>query len=190
MFNWGGLGEVSNNLFSLYVTRSFNNPTRISEQGNYKTAKEKIIDGKISFLQDPDVFNRLVPFWQLQLYFEGVGKNPDFYPDLFEEFRNQANSKSNVKQVKTTNWAQERMQGEKNPAVHQLNFVKTACEVSRVDLTDFFDKYGFFYVGEFELDDYGKYTYSMTNEMVDACKQAVRNMNLRKPAIDLTTLTD
>lgn len=190
MFNWGGLGEVSNNLFSLYVTRSFDNPTRISEQGNYKTAKEKIIDGKISFLQDPDVFNRLVPFWQLQLYFEGAGKNPDFYPDLFQAFRNQANSKGNLNQVKNTNWAQERMQGERNPAVHQLNFVKTACEVSKVDLTDFFDKYGFFYVGEFEMDDYGKYKYKMTADMVDVCKKEIKKMGLKKPVLDLTTLAD
>jgi len=35
MFNWGGLGEVSNNLFSLYVTRSFGNKTRVSEQNNF-----------------------------------------------------------------------------------------------------------------------------------------------------------
>lgn len=188
MFNWGGLGEVSNNLFSLYVTRSFDNPTRVSEQGNYKSAREKIIEERISFLQDPDVFNRLIPFWQLQLYFEGVGKNPDFYPDLFEAFRLQASNKTN--QVKNTNWAQERKQGERNPAVHQLNFVKTACEVAKTDLTDFFDKYGFFTVGEFEMDDYGKYTYKMTAEMADRCRNEIQAMGLKKPVIDLTTLVD
>ncbi len=30
--NWGGLGEVSNNIFSLYGTTSFGNKSRISEQ--------------------------------------------------------------------------------------------------------------------------------------------------------------
>lgn len=190
MFNWGGLGEVSNNLFSLYVTRSFKNETRVSQQGNYKSAREKIIDEKISFLQDPDVFNRLIPFWQLQLYFEGAGQNPDFYPDLFEAFRKQVSNVRPSGRRANVSWAQERMNGERNPAVHQLNFVKTACEISKVDLTDFFDKYGFFYVGEFEMDDYGKYKYVMTQEMVDNCKASIKSMLLEQPRVDITTLVD
>jgi hypothetical protein len=190
MFNWGGLGEVSNNLFSLYVTRSFGNRTRVSEQNNYQKAKETIIDGRISYLQDEDVFNRLIPFWQLQLYFEGQGNNPDFYPDLFEAFRLQAEESRPAGRRLRSNWAQDRLRGERNPAVHQLNFVKTACEVSKIDLTDFFDKYGFFYVGEFEINDYGNYTYAMTQEMVDKCKQAIKSMNLEKPKVDISSLKD
>src|SRR5690606_39283242 len=44
MFNWGGLGEVSNNLFSLYVMRSFGNDSRIKAQGNFEKARATIID--------------------------------------------------------------------------------------------------------------------------------------------------
>lgn len=189
-FNWGGLGEVSNNLFSLYVTRSFGNRTRVSEQNNYKSATDSIINRGISYLQDPDVFNRLIPFWQLQLYFEGIGANPDFYPDLFEAFRKQATTQRPQGRGRGGNWASDRMMGNSNPAVHQLNFVKTACEISKVDLTDFFDKYGFFYVGEITYDDYGNYTYDMTKEMVEECKKAIQAMNLSKPQVDITTLTD
>ncbi|MDF2516834.1 MAG: hypothetical protein K0R59_2130 [Sphingobacterium sp.] len=188
MFNWGGLGEVSNNLFSLYVTRSFGNKTRVSEQNNFEKAKASIIEKRISYLSDPDVFNRLIPFWQLQLYFEGIGKRPDFYADLFEAFRQQ--NKSKPSRRGRSDWSSDRMMGERNPAVHQLNFVKTACEVAKIDLTDFFDKYGFFYVGTLEYDDYGKYTYTMTQEMVDECKKAIKNMNLPQPEVDLTTLRD
>lgn len=190
MFNWGGLGEVSNNLFSLYVTRSFGNKTRISEQKNYDSAQKTIIDNKISYLADPDVFNRIVPFWQLQLYFEGEGGNPDFYPDLFEEFRKQVISVRPSGKRAVSSWAADRINGEKNPAVHQLNFIKTACTTSKVDLTDFFDKYGFFFVGELEYDDYGKYKYSMTQEMVDKCKQDIAALNLPKPKVDISTLRD
>ncbi len=187
MFNWGGLGEVSNNLFSLYVTRSFGNKTRISEQNNYDKARKDIIEKGISYLADPDVFNRLVPFWQLQLYFEGVGSNPDFYPDLFEAFRKQEAANSTAR---TGDWATDRRRGERNPAVHQLNFVKTACEVAQVDLSDFFAKYGFFFVGKLEYDDYGKYTYTMTQEMVDKCLSEIKALNLPKPKLDITTLRD
>jgi len=138
-------------------------------------------------LSDPDVFDRLIPFWQLQLYFEGEGKRPDFYADLFEAFRQQNMSKPRRQR---SDWSSDRMMGERNPAVHQLNFVKTACEVAKLDLTDFFDKYGFFFVGTLEYDDYGKYTYAMTQEMVDGCRLAIKNMNLPKPKADLTALRD
>lgn len=185
MFNWGGLGEVSNNLFSLYVMRSFGNSSRIKEQDNFNSARTNIIEANISYLEDPDVFNRLVPFWQLQLYFEGAGNNPDFYPDLFEAFRKQGSAKRGGQ---SGGWRGR--SGERNPAVHQLNFVKTACAVSKVDLTDFFDQYGFFYVGELEYEDYGDYTYTMTQEMVDACLQEIKAMNLPKPVVDISSLSD
>ncbi|NKI25409.1 hypothetical protein HCG49_02405 [Arenibacter sp. 6A1] len=187
-FNWGGLGEVSNNIFSLYVTTSYGNKSRISNQDNYKKSRESIIDGKISYLQDGDVFNRVVPFWQLQLYFAGIGENPDFYPDLFEAFRQQGEAKreKNGSPRRAGGWGDRG----NDPAKHQLNFVKTACEVSKTDLTDFFDLYGFFYVGEFDYSDYGNYSYKMTQEMVDACKAEIKAMNLPKPTIDISTLED
>ncbi len=182
-FNWGGLGEVSNNVFSLHATTYWGTKSRVSDQDNYTKARAEIIDGGISYLQSEDVFNRLIPFWQLQLYFTKNG-NADFYPDLFEALRLQA---------------AEAAQGEGeggwgsrggNPAEYQLNFVKQACKVSGVDLVEFFDKWGFFHVGEFEINDYGKYTYAMTQEMVDACKAEISKMNLKKPVADLTTYTD
>ncbi|WP_343702916.1 M60 family metallopeptidase [Chitinophaga sp.] len=186
-FNWGGLGEVSNNIFSLYVTTSFGNKSRVSAQQNYEKARDSIIARKISYLQDEDVFNRLIPFWQLHLYFSGAGRYPDFYPDLFEAFRQQgAAARPAGQSAREEGWDDRG----RNPAESQLNFVKTACEVSKTDLTDFFDKYGFFYVGNFSYDDYGKYSYNMTQEMVDACKAGIRAMDLPKPAVDITMLED
>ena len=184
LFNWGGLGEVSNNVFSLYVTTSFGNKSRVSEQKNYEKARESIIEKKISYLQDGDVFNRLIPFWQLHLYFAGVGNQADFYPDLFEAFRKQ--SLSGNATGNGSDWGNRGA----NPATYQLNFIKTACEISKTDLTAFFDAYGFFYVGKFEMEDYGKYTYDMTQEMVDACKASIKAMNLKIPSTDLTMLVD
>lgn len=185
MFSWGGLAEVSNNLLAIYVTRSFGNDLRLSTDNNYDAVRAAVIDKKISYLLDPNLFNRLVPFWQLQLYFEGVGNNPDFYPDLFETLRQQANSMGAGDLKRTGKSIKER-----NPAVHQLNFVKTACAVAKVDLTDFFDAYGFFYVGDLTYDDYGIYDYKMTQSMVDQCKKEIANMQLVKPKIDISTLRD
>lgn len=188
-FNWGGLGEVSNNIFSLYGTTSFGNRSRLSEQKSYQRARDSIIVPKVSYLRDKDLFVRLVPFWQLQLYFAGTGQNKDFYPDLFEAFRKQGAAAARTaghKSGKGGGWGNRGG----NPAVYQLNFVKTACATSKTDLTEFFDKYGFFQVGKFDFDDYGKYSYNMTQEMVDSCKAEIKAMNLPRPKVDITTLED
>ena len=186
-FNWGGLGEVSNNVFSLYVTTSFGNESRLKEGKYYQKSRDSIINRGISYLQDKDVFNRLVPFWQLQLYFSREGNLKDFYPDLFEAFRKQGAEEIQNKKVKTGGgWG---ARG-RNPAEYQLNFVTKACEVGKTDLTDFFNQYGFFHVGNFRMDDYGNYNYNMTQEMVDACKAKIKAMNFPKPTVDISRLED
>ncbi|MDG5800242.1 M60 family metallopeptidase [Marinilabiliaceae bacterium ANBcel2] len=176
--HWGGLGEVSNNINTLYVTTSFGNTSRLSNQNSYKEARKSIGKNNISYLQDPDVFNRLVPFWQLHLYFSQNGY-PDFYADLHEVFRNQPVPKGDPRGRNSDKLAE-----------YQLNFVKQVCKVSQTDLTEFFDYWGFFYVGEFEVSDYGTYQYTMTQEMVDNCKAEIKKMNLPKPKKDLTMLED
>lgn len=186
-FNWGGLGEVSNNVFSLYCTTTFGNESRLGEQKVYQRAHDSIIMKHISYLQDKDPFDRLVPFWQLQLYFSGPGNYKDFYPDLFEFFRDHNFSQKKKDQKFKKNQRDSRGN---NPAIYQLNFIKTACEVGNTDLTDFFDKYGFFYVGSFTINDYGNYNYNMTQEMVDKCKADIKAMNLPKPKVDPTALRD
>lgn len=176
--NWGGLGEVSNNIVTLYVTTSFGNESRLKAQKSYAKARESIIGTQISYLEDNDVFNRLVPFWQLQLYFSRYGR-PDFYPDLHEELRNSESLGSE--------WGD---RGKNDVALYQLNFIKKVCKVGNTDLTDFFEKWGFFKVTTIELNDYGKYKYNMTREMADACKAEIKSWNLPKPQTDLTLLED
>ena len=177
--NWGGLGEVSNNIISMYVTKSFGVKSRLSAGKSYAKARESIIDKKISYLQSGDVMCRLVPFWQLQLYFAQNG-NKDFYPDLFEELRKNANTAGG-------GWGD---RGKNEVTEHQLNFVKTVCKVAKVDLTDFFEKWGYFYVGEFVIGDYGTFNYKMTDEMVAKTKKEIKDMNLPQPKEDVTTYED
>src|SRR5690625_3477738 len=78
--------------------------------------------------------------------------------------------------------------GGQNPAEYQLNFVKKVSEVGGVDLTEFFENYGFFYVGEFEYEDYGRYHYQMSQEMADQAKAEIKAMNLPKPTADPSRL--
>ncbi len=179
-FNWGGLGEVSNNVFSLYGTMAMGNSSLLSQNKTYAKAKKQILDTGISYLECPDVFSRLVPFWQLQLYSVKHGDG-DFYPDLFEALRKQAQELKGG-----GGWGSR--QG--NPAEYQINFIKKACIAAKTDLTDFFQKWGFLKVGEFNIGDYGSFKYVMTDEMVKACLDEIAAMNLPKPKVDLTTLQD
>ncbi|WP_315817118.1 hypothetical protein [Paraflavitalea speifideaquila] len=45
-------------------------------------------------------------------------------------------------------------------------------------------------MGTFDYDDYGKYKYNMTEEMVNTCKAAIKAMNLPKPKVDISTMED
>lgn len=169
---WGGLTEVSNNLYSLYTTIALGNQSRLMEQGQYAKARADIIETGISYLQAEDVFSRLVPFWQLHLYFSRNGK-PEFYADVMEELRNRNH-------VGLGNDSYKNM----------FEYIKICCDVGKLDLTEFFDKWGFFYVGNISLTDYESYNYNISQQEVDATKSYIASKNYPKPSIDITMLQD
>ena len=73
---------------------------------------------------------------------------------------------------------------------NQFEFVKICCDVAKLDLTDFFDKWGFFYVGEIKVNDYGMYRYKITQPMVDDCKSYIARKTYKRPATDITRTED
>lgn len=169
---WGGMTEVSNNLFSMYTTTGLGNSSRLKNDGHYPAAREKLLGKGVSYLQDGDFFERLVPFWQLHLYFSRNGK-PEFYADLMEHFRNTPDA------------------GRGNESINnQFEFMKAACDIGQTDLTRFFEQWGFFYTGDIELDDYAKYSFTVTQKQVDDTKAYIASKNYPEPNIDITTLED
>jgi hypothetical protein len=171
---WGGMTEVSCNIFSMYTVTAMGNKSRLKAQKNYASARKKIIEAnpKKSYLAVGDVFDRLVPFWQLHLYFARNGR-PDFYADVMEQMRRRPDA------------------GRGNDSIrNQFEFVKICCDVSQLDLTDFFDKWGFFWVGEITVKDYGEYHYTITQEMVDDTRSYIGDRKYKKPAEDITLIED
>lgn len=167
---WGGMTEVSVNLFSLYTGEKMGNSCRLSRQKNYASARKNIIEAepRISYLQAGDVFDRLVPFWQLHLHFTKNGV-PDFYPDVMEEMRRRPDA------------------GKGNDSIlNHFQFIEICCDVTQIDLTDFFDQWGFFHVGEIMVDDYGPYRFLVTQETVDEVKARIAAKNYPKPGTDIT----
>lgn len=187
---WGGMTEVSNNILTMFCTTRLGNKSRLSLENRYVQAKETILDKGISYMDflgirqnntsqyggtgNTDVFHRLVPFWQLYLYFKEQGY-PDFYPDIMIAMRKQALQQG----------------GDKNKDyLYMLEFCRLACEVSKTDLTDFFQRWGFFYVGEMDIADYNNYLYQVSQSDVDTVKSTIAKMNLPKPKKDITLMED
>ena len=171
---WGGLTEVSNNLFSLYTGGRMGNASRLKAQKNYASARKNIIAAQPprSVLAVADVFDRLVPFWQLHLYFSRNGR-PDFYADVMEELRRRPDA------------------GVGDDAIrNQFEFVKTCCDVTQLDLTDFFATWGFFWVGQITVDDYAKYHYTITQQMVDEVRSYIARKKYKKPLEDITLIEE
>jgi hypothetical protein len=169
---WGGMTEVSNNIFTLYTSTKMGNTSRIKRQKNYAKGRKNTIEAKKSYLADRDVFNRLVPFWQLHLYFSRNNK-PDFYADVMEIMRGRPHVGHGNDSIK-----------------NQFEFIKICCDVSKMDLTDFFEKWGFFWVGELEVKDYRTYKFKITQQMVDDTKAYIAKKKYKKPADDITLIED
>jgi len=169
---WGGLTEVSCNIFSMYTVTAMGNRSRLSAQKNYASARKSIIDAEKSYLAVGNVFDRLVPFWQLHLYFSKNGR-PDFYADVMEEMRNRPHA------------------GHGDDSINnQFEFVKICCDVAELDLTDFFEEWGFFWVGELTVNDYRTYQFKITQQMVDDTKAYIAKKGYKKPAEDITLVED
>jgi len=77
---------------------------------------------KVLHSDNADVFCKLIPFWQLQLYFSGVKGYGDFYADVHEQIRNIKDVPGDDRQ--------------------QINFMRICCDVSKTDLSEFFQRWG------------------------------------------------
>lgn len=180
---WIGLTEVTNNIMSEYIqTTVFGQPSRIQTEdmgavyrNRYSKAWNGIIVPKASHANftniddSDDVFCKLVPFWQLELYFGKVlGRTPlqqsdygGFYPEVFEYAR-------------TKNY------GGMSEGEIQLDFVYNCCVAARINLLDFFEKWGFLTPVDRSIEDYETKTLKITEEMVSRLKEKVESLGYEK----------
>ena len=179
--------EVTVNIPSEYITTYvFGQPSRLQveklELGNNRYTKgfNNIFVGNVPFYRAGDVFVNLIPFWQLELYFgKALGRTPrkqadgvsGFYPDLYQYFRDH-DSPSTV--------------GEQ-----QTEFAFAASKVGGVDLTRFFERWGFFHtVDNGDIDDYGKSKINITAARVASVKSRIKALGLKPLDVALEYITD
>lgn len=81
--------------------------------------------------------------------------------------------------------------GTGNASINNMyEFIKVSCDLLKTDLTDFFEAWGFFVTGTFEVNDYANYKFNVTPEMVEEAKRYIASKNYPKPEKDITRLTD
>ena len=171
---WGGMTEVSNNLFAMFATKALGDSSRLSVRKIYDAAFKAVLDSgeKISILAVKDPFHKLVPFWQLHVYNEKRGY-PEFYADLMEKLRQSPHA------------------GKGDQSIHNMfEFMKLACDFSKTDFTDFFENWGFFVTGDMLIRDYADYHFTITPKMVEDVKTYIAGKGYPKPEYDITRLTD
>jgi hypothetical protein len=113
-----------------------------------------------------DHFVKVVPLWQLQLYF-GVARrgNPDFYADIFHK----------VRQTDESGLSNGRL---------QLNFMRNACDVAKLDLTHFFTRIGMLVPIDRNLDDYTRGQLTITAaDCAELARHAARYPKPDSPVI-------
>lgn len=190
---WQGMTECTVNIPSAYVQTTILGKEcrlQVEDMGHnmsrYTRAFSNIIAKKIAHGSDTDVFRKLVPFWQLELYFGKVlGRTPTrtadkdgFYPQLYEHARlNQSPTRQSA--------------GEYFNGMNQIEFVYIASKVSGYDLTDFFSKWGFLTpVDIAQLEDYDREPLKVTQAQIDAVKQRITALGLPKLDVALEFISD
>jgi hypothetical protein len=162
---WIGMTEVTNNIHSLYIQTSWGVTSRLITDKVYDKAFKNLLNKGIPHNEGSDVWVKLVPFWQLKLYMMDVLGKKDFYKNIYEAIRNQPE----VDTSKLTD------------GYYQLNFVKLACQSANLDLTSFFEAWGFLTPADITIDDYSTQKFTITQEQIDRVKAEIAAKKYPKP---------
>ena len=176
--NWKSTTESSNNLFSNYA---------IYKMGKYKSRGQTIeylaqcfangepwvLMGSSTHMdEDTEVHMRMN--WQLWNYFHRCGFKPDFFPTLFEMLRQDPlpSEFSGYFGLKEDHGAS------------QLKYAEKVCDAAQLDLTEFFEVWGFYRTVDVNYEQYGSTHYIVTEAMIAESKARIAEKGYAKaPAI-------
>lgn len=172
--NWKSCTESSNNLFSNYIIYKMgkygSRGDKLSELAlNYAQGNSWVLAGS-STHQNEDTELHMRMNWQLWNYFHRCGANDKFWPTLFQLLRDDPMPSE--------------FSANEDPGASQLVFYQRACDAAKMDLTEFFETWGFFVPVDIEYEQYGKCKYKVTKEMIADAKASVAAKGYQKaPAI-------
>ena len=154
-FNMISCMEVSNNLFpNICVWEQGISDTR----GYNVESNFAYLPGNQPWL-DRNIWDKTRLYFQLYLYFHVMHNNDRFYQDFFTALRKNGMKKNGNNSLGKDDY---------------LHFYKTVCDVAQLDMTEFFEAYGFFVpITDYKVEDYANYIVNTTQADVDAAKAYV-----------------
>ena len=168
-----GTSEVSNNALTNFAI--FDQGTHVSRGNNMEN---QILDfeNKIPYVVRGEgsygskLFSMTRMYFQLFLYFHAAGKDTTFYPRLFEKLRY-----DRLPGWATGSWDELDENGFYKNSVDaskdQLKFAEACCEIAQMDLSEFFEAWGFFIpMKNAFVGDYGHHWVYLLEEDAKASK--------------------
>ncbi len=196
---WIGTTEVTNNIYSLWVYYHMNSAgekfTRLeSESKAADDNSPEITGGEFNGYIDATTvqknplqtytnpFRLLIPFWQLELYYQLAGAAKGAPLLTLEE-------NPSVSGVDYAHWygvVAEKVRNTNELGISNgqlmLNFVKNTCDAVHEDLTDFFTNSGFLRPIDVEIDDYGIGQLTVTETEVEETIAYIKAKGYQPPA--------
>ncbi len=168
-----GTSEVSNNALTNFAI--FDQGTHVSRGNNMEN---QILDfeNKIPYVVRGEgsygskLFSMTRMYFQLFLYFHAAGKDTTFYPRLFEKLRY-----DQLPGWRVGSWDELDENGFYRNSVDaskdQLKFAEACCEIAQMDLSEFFEAWGFFIpMKNMFVGDYGHHWVYLLEEDAKASK--------------------
>lgn len=176
---WFGMTEVTNNICAMHIQRLYTAPSRLmttAPNHNYSNYYEHAMT--LSFCNNDifhpklgDVFDKLVPFWQLELYMNDVLGKSDFYKEVYEYVRVHPDLPTD---------------GER-----QIEFAYNCSKAAGLDLTDFFIKWGFLKAGSYAFNDtYRDGEVTVAAKQINILKERIKTLGYSAPQHKLEYICD
>ena len=169
LFKWLGTTEVTNNVQSLLVESTWGNTPRVIYENRYQEAFDYLMAPRIPNAE-AGIWQKLVPLWQIQLFFSGVLGQKDFYSKIYEGARTYPTGS--------------------NPGENQINFTKILVDSAQVDLTEFLDAWGFITPVNANIDDYGAGSLVITQAQADDLRRYIKDKNFPVLPYKIQYITD
>lgn len=168
-----GTSEVSNNALTNFAI--FDQGTHVS-RGNNMGNQILDFENKVPYvvrgegMYGSKLFSMTRMYFQLFLYFHAAGKDTTFYPRLFEKLRY-----DRLPGWATGSWDELDENGFYRNSVDaskdQLKFAEACCEIAQMDLSEFFEAWGFFIpMKNAFVGDYGHHWVYLLEEDAKASK--------------------
>ncbi len=196
---WIGTTEVTNNIYTVWANYLLNrekrpytrlesevfqlegSPNRVMNRFNSIINELYQRETHIQETEHDYPFRVLVPFWQLQLYYQVAGACREALPLTYDE-------NPPMDAIDYAHWygyVAEKVRNTDESGLDNgtllLNFYKNTCDAVQEDLTDFFIRMGILRIVDTEINDYGIGHLKITQSQIDQAIQSVQNKYSTQP---------